>query len=355
MSTRVVIVGAGVIGLFCALRLAKAGAKVIVLEGERDDFTVYGPTASLAAAGMLAPLGEEAGDSELQQLALVSFDMWRQQSKGALWQDGLRFDGAVVVSTDPAALVARTQALGRNAVALNAAQWRKRAGFEARIDSGVFIEDEGIADPIRVLSGLAMDGRRHGVQTLFAHDVGEVTASSVESYEGGVFEADAVLLAPGAWGTDALKQAAPALKLVRAAKGQLVPVTLARSLGPNIHAPGFYLTRRMEDDVVLGATLEFDRFDRHATDKGADDLLAAAELVLPGEVRRRERGWAGIRPMSPDGAPMVGRSGDVWVAAGHSRTGWLLAPLTAEIVTAQIMGEELAPLWNRFSPDRFAA
>ena len=76
-----------------------------------------------------------------------------------------------------AALQARAQALGRSATPLNAAQWRKRTGFDARIDTGVFIEDEGVADPIRVLSGLAMDARAHGVQTLFAHDVGEVTGS----------------------------------------------------------------------------------------------------------------------------------------------------------------------------------
>ncbi len=355
MSKRVVIVGAGVIGLFCALRLAKAGAQVILLEGERDDFTVYGPTASLAAAGMLAPLSEEQGDTELQALAMESFDMWRAQSKGALWEDGVRFGGGIIVAADAAALQARAQALGRSATPLNAAQWRKRTGFDARIDTGVFIEDEGVADPIRVLSGLAMDARRHGVQTLFAHDVGEVTGSLVHSYEGGDFEADAVLLTPGAWATDFLKEAAPALRLLRAAKGQLVPVSLDRPLGPNIHAPGFYLTRRMEDDVVLGATMEFDRFDRRATEGAAEELLAAAELVLPGAVRRRERGWAGIRPMSPDGAPMVGKSGDVWVAAGHSRNGWLLAPLTAEIATAQIMGEEISPLWNRYSPDRFTA
>ena len=117
-----------------------------------------------------------------------------------------------------------------------------------------------------------------------------------------------MLLTPGAWATDYLKAAAPALRLLRAAKGQLVPVSLERPLGPNIHAPGFYLTRRMEDDVVLGATMEFDRFDRRATEGAAEELLAAAELVLPGEVRRRERGWAGIRPMSPDGGRWLARA-----------------------------------------------
>ncbi|GAM99166.1 glycine oxidase ThiO [alpha proteobacterium U9-1i] len=349
---KVVIVGAGVVGLFCALRLAKSGAQVIVLEGEREDFSVYGPTASLAAAGMLAPLSEATGDADERALALQSFDMWKRLTPGSMWEDGVRFDGAVVVAPDDAL---RARADGRALTPLNAAQWKKRTGLETRIDSGVFIEDEGVADPVRVLSGLAMDARRHGVQTLFANDVGAVTGSSVESYDTGVYEADVVLLAPGVWASEAMADVAPALKHVTPAKGQIVPVTLPRSLGPNVHAPGFYLARRMDDDVVLGATMEVGKSDRFPSEEGAQMLLAAAERVFPGEVRQREKGWAGVRPMSPDGAPMVGKNGDVWIATGHSRNGWLLAPITAEILATEIMGGEADPLWKRYSPDRFAA
>lgn len=243
---------------------------------------------------------------------------------------------------------------GRNASVLNAGQWRKRTGLTARIDNAVFIEDEGVADPIRVLSGLAMDARRHGVILEFGADVAAVSATQVEFFDSEPLDADAVLLATGVWATAALQEAAPALKRIRAAKGQLVPVALARPLGPSLRADDFYLTRRMDDDVVLGATVEFDVFDRHASEAVAAQLMAAAEQLLPGEVKQREKGWAGIRPMSPDGQPMIGKSGEVWIAAGHSRNGWLLAPLTAEIVCAQIMDEEISPLWERYSPDRFS-
>jgi glycine oxidase len=57
--------------------------------------------------------------------------------------------------------------------------------------------------------------------------------------------------------------------------------------------------------------------------------------------------------MSPDGWPMIGRSGDVLIAAGHSRNGWLLAPITAEIITAYVMGADIPPEWAALSPDRF--
>ena len=57
--------------------------------------------------------------------------------------------------------------------------------------------------------------------------------------------------------------------------------------------------------------------------------------------------------MSPDSWPMIGPSGDVLIAAGHSRNGWLLAPITAEIITAYVMGADIPAEWAALSPDRF--
>lgn len=353
--TSVVIVGGGVIGLTCAARLAQAGARVTLLEGEKEDFSLHGPTASLAAAGMLAPISEshDGDHSQLVQLALDSFDLWRQRAPGAPWEDGVRFDGSVVFGRDD--VQRRAAALGRSATLLSHAQWKKHTGLATRIENALFIADEGTADPIRVLSGLAMEARRYGAQLRFAQDVESVGANEARTIGGAVFEADHVLLAPGAWATDALTAAAPVLNLIRAGKGHIVPVALERPLNANLRGPGFYLARRGENDVVLGATMEFDRFDRHVDPARVADLLAAAEAALPGEVRARDvRPWTGLRPMSPDGAPIIGRSGDVLVACGHSRNGWLLAPITAEIVSAYVFGETLPPLWAAFAPDRFA-
>jgi glycine oxidase len=352
---QVVIVGAGVIGLFCAVRLAKAGARVRLLEAESEDLNVFGPGASAAAAGMLSPLGGTASPHDA--LAFASFDLWRELRDGAEWADAVRFDGAVVVGTGAAqaeALAARAQAMERKAEPLSAGRFRKLTGFRAKAEHAVFVADEGVVDPIRALSGLAMQARAHGVIVEYGQDVANVTASAVLTHEDRVHEADVVVLAPGAWATDQLKRAAPALAHVRAGKGHLVSVALERSLAPNLRAHGFYIAQRRED-VVLGATLELDRTDRRIEQARAEELLAAAEALLPGEVKPAGGAWAGIRPMSPDGWPMIGRSGDVLVAAGHSRNGWLLAPITAEIITAYVIGAEIPPDWAALSPDRFGA
>lgn len=350
---RVVIVGGGVIGLVCAVRLAKAGARVTLLEAEVEHHELFGPGASVAAAGMLSPLNEEPSPHDA--LAFESLDLWRFQQNGAEWADGVRFDGGVVACNseqEAAALIQRAQALGRRASLLNVAQFKKRTNLRARVEHAVLLEDEGVLDPARVLSGLSMQARAHGVIVDYRADVNLVEANHVTTQDERVYETDLVLLTPGAWATDRMKAVAPAMKHIRAGKGELLSVKLERDLAPNFHAPGFYLAQRRED-VVLGATLEYDKFDRHVDQDRVAALLAAAQKLLPDEIESTGQAWAGVRPMSPDGWPMIGPSGDVLVAAGHSRNGWLLAPITAEIITAYVFDAAIEPAWAALSPERF--
>jgi glycine oxidase len=346
----VVIVGAGVVGLFCAVRLAKEGARVTVLEAEGEHPDVFGPGASVAAAGMLAPF--DGAGSPHDAVAFESFDLWRCQRDGAEWADGVRFDGGVILG-DTAALISAGARHARRVQPINAGQVRKRTGLRSAGDGGVFVEDEGVADPERVLSGLAMQARALGVLIEYGQDVASAAAHTATTPEDRTFEADAILLAPGAWATDALKVAAPALAHVSAGKGHLVSVDLQQPLGPNVRGPGFYLAQR-RSDVVLGSTLEPGRYDRRVDSAQVDGLLAAAEAALPGAIIAAGRAWCGIRPMSPDGWPLIGASGEgLLVAAGHSRNGWLLAPVTAEIITAYVFGANIAPPWAALSPQRF--
>lgn len=350
----VIIVGAGVIGLMCAVRLAKGGARVTLLEAEGDDVSVFSPTVSASAAGMLAPF--DLANIAHERAALASLDLWRAWAKDSAWADGVRFEGGVVLCADAGkadALQAAVAAQGRRAEPQSAAQIKRRTGLDARTEHGVFIADEGVADPLRVLSGLALDAHTHGVILRRNADVMAATATTATTYDDEIFEADCVILAPGVWANDALMKAAPALKLVTPAKGHLVSVALARTLHPNVHAPGFYLAERREE-VVLGASQQPGVFQRQVEPAEVEKLMAAAEAMLPGQVRQRGRAWAGVRPMSPDGWPMIGASGKgLLVAAGHSRNGWLLAPITAEIISAHVFGAPIAPEWAALSPQRF--
>ncbi len=349
----VIIVGAGVVGLMCAVRLAKMGARVTVLEEHNENTSVWGPTASASAAGMLAPLNEEPSPHDA--LAFASIDFWRAWHEQSPWADAVRFDGGVVLARneeETTAISRRAQALSRDAEILSSTKFRKRTGLRAEAEHAVFVPDEGIADPLRTLTGLVMDARAHGVLVMFGEDVAEASVNGVKTHAGATYEADRIVLAPGVWGTDVLAGAAPALKHVRPGKGCLVPVQFEQPVAPNVRAHDFYIAQR-HGDAVLGSTLDLDRTDRRVDSAQVEALLAAAEATLPGELKPTGRAWTGIRPMSPDGWPMIGPSGDVLIAAGHSRNGWLLAPITAEIITAYVMGADIPAEWTALSPDRF--
>ncbi len=350
----VIVVGGGAIGLFCAVRLRRGGARVWVLDSGPEHPTYYTPIASAAAAGMLAPIGDTPSPHE--KLALESFDLWNFMRAGAEWADAVRFDGAVVVrpsTAEASAFAANAARLGKKALSLSSGEFRKRTGFRAKVDHALFVEAEGTVDPLRMLTGLALQAHALGVLRAYDTDVAELTPTTVTTHEGRVFEADSVVLAPGAWATDKIQSIAPGLKHIRAGKGMLAEVELERPLGPNFRAGDFYLAKRREN-VVLGATLEFDRYDRKVDRTKLAELHAAAERLLPGEVKVTERAWAGIRPMSPDSWPLIGPTGDgILLAAGHSRDGWLMAPITAEIITAYVFGNEIQPEWSALSPARF--
>ncbi len=188
--------------------------------------------------------------------------------------------------------------------------------------------------------------------TLFAHDVGEVTGRWCTRMRAAMFEADTVLLAPGAWATDYLKEAAPALKHV-AARERANRAGFARS------AAG---AERARAGLLSGAAAA------KMTSCSARPWSSTASIAAP--TRRRRRGiarrrrtcaarrgapcasaaWAGIRPMSPDGAPMIGKSGEVLVAAGHSRNGWLLgAADRGDRHRVCVRRRNLPPLWAALS------
>jgi glycine oxidase len=125
-----------------------------------------------------------------------------------------------------------------------------------------------------------------------------------------------------------------------------------------LRTPRCYLVARGDGRVVLGATVEEQGFDTAVTADGVFRLLEAAWEVLP-EVGELELvgAHAGLRPATPDNAPVVGRGeldGLIW-ATGHWRNGVLLAPVTGDAVAALLAGEDLPEEFRSSDPGRFGA
>ena len=132
----------------------------------------------------------------------------------------------------------------------------------------------------------------------------------------------------------------------------------AAALRHVIFADAAYLVPR-GDRVLVGATMEDVGFDDATTPEAQETLRAAAVGLVP-SLRDAPvaAAWAGLRPMTPDGLPILGRDPDwpsLLYACGHSRNGILMAPLTGECIASLALGEEPPASLAAFDVRRFEA
>jgi glycine oxidase len=174
--------------------------------------------------------------------------------------------------------------------------------------------------------------------------------------EGERLDADAVLLAAGAW-TAGLTASFGQRLAVEPRRGQMIGLAAVPTVVRHcIHDDAVYLVPRPSGELLIGATVERVGFQRAVTAEGVAGLLGAAiELVPALATLPIARTWCGFRPWAPDSLPVLGPWPGIeglWVATAHFRNGILLAPITARVMTEWIVtGRPSIPL-EAFLPDR---
>jgi len=365
------IVGGGVIGCAIAHALASSGIRVRVLERDRP-----GVHASAAAAGMFAPLAESEGQGALLPFglaALRAFPGVRDELRSTTgidvgWvQRGLvrLFRKDVREASSPMPVPA-LEALGLEF--WDASQLRAQLpGVSPEIECARFSPREGVVDPVRLTRAYRVAAERSGARFesgVRVHSVLETHGRvSRLATSAGTLASECVVWCTGAWAGELDTPLGPLA--VRPVKGQMLEleVQTLRS-GPLIWGDGVYLVPRDDGLVRVGATMEQAGFDVVPRVGGMLELMRAAISIWPTlEEARFERAWAGLRPVTPDGLPLIGPcpglSGLV-LAVGHGRHGILLSALTAERVRALILGSAEDPPdddlpWRRLDPGRFAS
>ena len=329
----IAVIGGGVIGLSVARRLALSGCAVRVHRKPADS------GASWVAGGMLAPHSEGwPGEERLLRIGLESLAMWHRRGRGS-FLDGMP-DTVITARESLVVAVDRADAADLRTVG----EWLAAQGHPVTLTANARDVEpllaRGIRHGFRAATELAVDNRAV-VQALAAHceSLGVAWEPPVEDLAEAA-DADAVVLANG---IDA-PELWPGLA-VRPVKGEVLrlrwrpgcmPVP-QRVIRARVHGRQVYLVPRV-DGVVVGATQYEHGRDTAPAVTGVRELLDDACAVIPalGEYELAECA-AGLRPMTPDNMPIVGRLDDrVLVAAGHGRSGFLLAPWTAEKILAEL-------------------
>jgi glycine oxidase len=368
---RVVVVGAGVIGLACAWRIAQRLPAAVTVVDPRP-----GSGASAVAAGMLAPVTEaHPTENALLSLALVAAERYPAfvaDLTAASGEDpGYLTTGTLAVAFDADdraeldALAARLAGLGLAAEPLGARECRRlEPGLAPEIRGGLRVDGDRSVDNRRLVHALAAAAGRAGVRQRSARAERVLDAggrvTGVALHGGGAEPADAVVLAAGCW-SGALH---PSLDgLVRPVKGEILrlrpgrgAVPVRRTVRATVQGQPVYLVPRSSGELVVGATQQEAGFDATVTAGGVHTLLRDARAVVPGiDEYELAEAAAGLRPGSPDNAPLIGAIGPAGLlaATGHHRNGMLLAGVTADAVAALLAEGRLPAFAAAADPARF--
>lgn len=373
-SADVVVIGAGVIGCAVARELAQRGRHVIVLERDSP-----GRRATWAAAGMLSPLGEAGGGGpflELSDESLSRFPEFARQLQDETSIDvEYRTSGKLHVSLgdhdDELRTLAHDPVAARFDVALvdGAGARRLEPELSDAVTSGLLVGRDHRVNNRLLAQALLAAATAAGVVFRTASpaaslNVRDGVVHGVRLASGENIEAPRAVLAAGAWsgGLEGTGREVP----VRPVKGQMFSVDArgrerARPTGPAmervIFAKDCYIIPRDDGRLLIGATQEEVGFRKGPTPRGIGALMAAAVRVVPmiADMPLVET-WAGFRPATPDGLPILGADPDIAgliYATGHFRNGILLAPVTALSIAAIATGAAPPVPLDPFSVTRF--
>lgn len=329
------------------------------------------PTASTVAWILRFLASTRAGPAQrgleaLSAFALHSLDLFDDLLRDAPADVAYARSGTLYVSKTESSLAAgalqadRLQTLGIRATVIDRAQARAREPtLSESIVGGVWYPDDGRLQPLNFVRHVADLARAQGAEFRT-----ESVTSFVRGNQGvaGVrtptesFEADRVVVAAGSWSPAVAKSLGLRVPILPA-KGYSFDLRLADAPQTSMLFAERHVSATSMNEVTRATTgLDFHGYDTRVRQARIDlihtayhEYLAEPRIIAEGPA------WAGFRPLTPDGLPIVGpssRVGNLLFATGHGPLGVTLAPATAEAVANSILNTNPATV-EAFLPARF--
>jgi len=318
------------------------------------------PDAAVPEAGMLAPSVERAS-GPAHDFGIAARDRYPSYIEFLADRTGIRVPlnrlGILQVALSAKGIK------GLKKTALPTSRWldsKELSELEPALSHSVgamFNPDDGAVDNVVLFDALqrlvAASDRIESVQDDVTAIDARSDSCSVRTASHASRSARHVVVAAGAWAGQI--SGARFARAVQPARGQLVSYSSA-PLRHVAYGPRGYVVPR-GDHTVGGSTMESVGFDTATTTEGVKKVRAASEEICPRlAASAQTRAWAGLRPVTPDMLPMIGRDSEfpsLIYACGHSRNGVLMAPLTGDIVADLVTGTPLSRDLSQFRPDRF--
>jgi glycine oxidase len=359
----VVIIGGGAVGAACAREMAQAGRSVLVLEPADRAGEAW-----RTSAGLLSPQIGAQEDDPLFELGIAGREYYRDLAAPIRDETGIDisfYDGGILRiargEVDEIRLketVAWQRQHGHRVDWLDPGEVRSDWPWVGEIDGALWAPADGSVNPIRLVEALRASATRSGARFVadsargLVIDGNELTAVRGTA---ATYPAGAAVLAAGAW--SGRLEGLPRPVSVEPVRGQIVVKRWPDRFPPAIvyGSDGYVLER--DGEAICGATVEYAGFAAEVTAAGVAAVERAATSLVPelGELPIA-RSWAGLRPGTPDGLPIVGAEPSVpnlWYATGHGRNGILLAGITAVILGHRMADEATFEGVEALRPERF--
>lgn len=413
MTRTAIVLGAGMVGVSCALALQTRGFSVTLIDRrEPGRETSYG-NAGVLARSSIVPLNNPGLFGKLKTYLGNRHPALNLDWKRALTQPGwlLRFLWEArpsQASVRIAALesltgstVERHRALMAEAGVTHRLRetgtlklWRTEAGHAAAKAEHDFLKAHGIASQVLDRQGISgvepalnpifpagllclenasVDSPGAVTQAyaaLFVQRGGRIEQAQVETLArteagwrvqtgAGVFEAQNVVVALGPWSMDLLAPLGidPKLDVERGYHRHLQAEAGARLSRPVYDVDAAYFMTPMEQGYRVTSGVDLSRRDAPDNHRQIDQATASAREALPLATFTGET-WRGSRPTLPDSLPMIGeapRHPGLWLAFGHQHLGFSTGPITGEIIAALVCGEAPPVDPTPFRPGRYIA
>ena len=361
----IVLIGGGVIGLSIAYELATRGASVRVLDQGQ-----LGQESSWAGAGMIMPAQSNQTLSPVARLRAESFVRWPDWAAKLREETGIDTGfsrcGGVELAPDRSAseTSARLAELKSEGVRAERVGSRELHDLEPHLNGkfldAIYMPEYCQVRNPRLVKALITTCAARGVELSpgtpvigFEHQETRVTAvrTPTDSIPAGQF-----VVCSGAWSQAVLARAGTQIS-IEPVHGQIVllemlplPTRRIIEVGPR------YIVPRADGHLLVGSTEEWVGFDKRNTAEAVAELIRfGCELIPSLKSARLERCWSGLRPGSPNGQPYLGKipnSDNLFIAAGHFRSGLMLSPITAVLLRQILLGETPALSLDDFTPRR---
>ncbi len=372
MVADVTIVGAGVIALTSAIAAADRGLQVRLIG------TAHSGEASSASAGMLTP-SVERELYDVFDIAIEARDSYPTYLAMLEERTGIRVPLNRLGVLSLALNDVEAEELQRTAEGNGTTSWLDRGElialepmFQHAVGAAYDVND-GCVDPIVLLEALRQVAATHPNISVANENVCSIAVSDSQvtaiTDQDTRFHAADVVLAAGAWTPtiarpDHSTQLGETHSAVRTARPIPVEPVRGQIISYNgvpvrhvTYGAGGYLVPKSNGYTMVGSTFERAGFNTNTTPEGLSAVKNIARQLTPTlSDSCINNVWAGLRPITPDMLPIIGRDPDeprIVFACGHSRNGILLAPFTGEAVADLVT--KIVPRYDlsRFRLERF--